>query len=63
MDELVEYVNACFNNIKRKRIVTGNESWILCKNVNRKKSWRTSSASAQIMAKPRFHPKKVFSKH
>jgi len=50
MDELVEYVNACFNNIKRKRIVTGNESWILCKNVNRKKSWRTSSASAQIMA-------------
>ncbi|XP_029167423.1 histone-lysine N-methyltransferase SETMAR-like [Nylanderia fulva] len=65
--QLMERVNICDMLLQRhqkepflKRIVTGDESWILYNNVSRKRSWGIKSAPTQTVAEPRLHPKKFF---
>ena len=41
-----------------KRLVTGDESWILYPNIQRKRSW-TKGTEPLTVAKPSLHPKKV----
>jgi len=41
-----------------KRIITGNEKWIICNNVERKR-WCKRGESALITSKSGLHPKKV----
>lgn len=42
-----------------KRLVTGDEKWIVYDNVVRKRSWRSSSEPPQTTSKAGLHPKKI----
>lgn len=42
-----------------KRVITGDEKWILYKNVTQQKSWVPRGARAATVAKPEIHQKKV----
>ncbi|XP_029669357.1 histone-lysine N-methyltransferase SETMAR-like [Formica exsecta] len=41
------------------RMVTGDEKWILYKNVQRKRTWKTAAEGAEPVAKAGLHPMKV----
>ena len=42
-----------------KQIVTGDEKWILCNNVERKRSWGKQNEPPSTTPKASLHPKKV----
>ncbi|XP_076764839.1 histone-lysine N-methyltransferase SETMAR-like [Xylocopa sonorina] len=42
-----------------KKLITGDESWILYDNTARKRSWSTRDKCPPIIARPGLHPKKV----
>lgn len=42
-----------------KRLVTGDEKWIIYNNVKRKSSWRKRNEAPLTTAKAGLHPKKV----
>lgn len=42
-----------------KRLVTGDEKWVVYNNIKRKKSWSKPGESSQTVAKSELHPQKV----
>lgn len=63
---LIDRMSACDLLLKRhqnepflKRVITGDEKWIVYNNVSRKRSWSKSGEAAQTVAKAGLHPKKV----
>ena len=63
---LTKRINACDLLLKRnefdpflKRIITGDEKWIVYNNVNRKRSWCTPNESSQTTSKANIHQKKI----
>ncbi|XP_026674121.1 histone-lysine N-methyltransferase SETMAR-like [Ceratina calcarata] len=63
---LTQRINVCDTNFKRnaidpflKRIITGDEKWIVYNNVNRKRSWSKHDEPAQTISKAELHQKKI----
>ncbi|XP_011642710.1 histone-lysine N-methyltransferase SETMAR-like [Pogonomyrmex barbatus] len=63
---LMDRISACDSLLKRhqnepflKRMITGDEKWIVYNNVSRKRSWSKRSEAAQTIAKAELHPKKI----
>ena len=63
---LTHRINACDVHLKRnefdpflKRIITGDEKWIIHNNVSRKRSWSKHGEPAQTTSKADIHQKKV----
>ncbi|XP_011632512.1 histone-lysine N-methyltransferase SETMAR-like [Pogonomyrmex barbatus] len=63
---LMDRISACDSLLKRhqnesflKRMITGDEKWIVYNNINRKRSWSKRSEAAQTIAKAGLHPKKI----
>lgn len=63
---LTQRINVCDMHLKRneidlflKRIVTGDEKWIVYNNVSKKRSWSKSDESAPIISKAEMHQKKI----
>ena len=63
---LTNRINACDMHLKRnefdpflKRIITGDEKWIVYNNVNRKRSWSKRDEPSQTTSKADIHQKKV----
>ncbi|GFS97203.1 histone-lysine N-methyltransferase SETMAR [Trichonephila clavipes] len=42
-----------------KRIITGDEKWVVYNNVKRKRSWRKKDEPAQTISKADIHQKKM----
>lgn len=64
--QLINRMNMCDTNLKRneaepflKRIITGDEKWIVYKNVKRKRSWCDLNEPPKTIAKADIHQKKV----
>ena len=64
---LLRGINDCDALIRRqrndpvlKRIVTGNEKWLVYNNVKRKKSWSKKAEPAPTTSKPDIHQKKGY---
>ena len=62
----LERTTACMSLLARnkyepflKRLVTGDEKWILYENPERKRSWSQRNQPPQRCAKPGLHPRKV----
>ena len=65
-ENLLRRINDCNTLIRRqrndpllKRIVTGDEKWLVYNNVKRKTTWSKKDEPAQTTAKPNMHQKKV----
>lgn len=63
---LVKRVNICDSLLKReqnepflKRLITGDEKWIVYNNVERRRSWSKRDEPAQSISKAEIHQKKV----
>ena len=63
---LTQRINICDTHLKRnaidpflKRIITGDEKWIVYNNVNRKRSWSKHNKPAQTISKAELHQKKI----
>lgn len=63
---LIDRISICSSLLKRnqespflKRIITGDEKWILYNNVQRKRSWGKPGEQPPTTAVKKFHPKKV----
>ncbi|XP_046831404.1 histone-lysine N-methyltransferase SETMAR-like [Vespa crabro] len=63
---LCRRVDVCDSLLKRhendpflKRIITGNEKWVVYNNVKRKRSWSKKDESAQSISKANIHQKKM----
>ncbi|XP_023230347.1 histone-lysine N-methyltransferase SETMAR-like [Centruroides sculpturatus] len=63
---LIDRISACDSLLKRneidpflKRIITGDEKWIVYNNVKRKRSWCKHGDAPSTSAKASLHPKKV----
>lgn len=63
---LMDRISNCDSLYKRneetpflKRVVTGDEKWIIYNNVQRKRSWRKRDESSLATSKVGLHPKKV----
>ena len=63
-------INACDLHLKRnefdpflKRIITGNEKWIVYNNVVRKRSWSKRDEPPQTTSKAELHQKKIMLRH
>ena len=63
---LTNRINACDMQLKRnefdpflKRIITGDEKWIVYNNVSRKRSWSKHGEPAQTTSRADIHQKKV----
>lgn len=66
-DQRLNRMSVCNANLIRhdkqpilKRIVTGDEKWVLFENPRRGGQWLSSGQTAQPTAKPGLHPKKLF---
>ena len=66
---LIKCINACDLYLKRnefdpffKRIITGDEKWIVQNNVVRKRSWSKRDKPPQIISKAELHEKKIIVK-
>ena len=64
--QLETRVDACHSLLRKnsnepflKRLITGDEKWILYKNVTQKKSWVSKGTAASAVPKPEIHQKKV----
>ncbi|XP_015437444.1 PREDICTED: histone-lysine N-methyltransferase SETMAR-like [Dufourea novaeangliae] len=63
---LTQRINICDMHLKRneadpflKRIITGNEKWVMYSNIIRKRSWSKRDEPAQSTSKAELHQKKV----
>ncbi|KAK2580003.1 hypothetical protein KPH14_010768 [Odynerus spinipes] len=63
---LTQRINICDTHFKRnaidpflKRIITGDEKWVVYNNINRKRSWSKHDESAQTISKAELHQKKI----
>ena len=63
---LTNQINACDMQLKRnefdpffKRIITGDEKWIIYNNVSRKRSWSKRDVAPHTTSKDDIHQKKI----
>lgn len=64
--QLERRVDACHTLLRKnsnepflRRMITGDEKWILYRNVTQKKSWVPKGSQAAVVPKPEIHQKKV----